>query len=184
MIKLILGIGIPGSGKTTVLKAFAEKYNYVYICTDDVRSGLNIASNDPLAATDNPVTISMWDTIRQRTKEALKQGKTVVVDATFTRLELRREFIALARENGAQKIQGVFLDTPSQIAWERTKQREREVPEHVFKKRVESITNDPPKTIDGFDAIFTIKQYENLLTAETATNREKQLAHKEFPALK
>lgn len=177
MIKLILGIGIPGSGKTTVLKAFAEKYNYEYICTDDVRSGLNIASNDPLAATDNPVTISIWNAIRERTKEALKQGKTVVVDATFTKLELRKQFINLAHENGAQKVQGVFLDTPNEIAWERTKHRDREVPEHVFKKRVKSITNDPPKVIDGFDAIFTIKEYENLFKAETK-NCEKKISYK------
>ena len=37
MKKLIMGIGIPGSEKTTVLKTFAEKYNYSYICPDDIR---------------------------------------------------------------------------------------------------------------------------------------------------
>ncbi len=178
MIKLILGIGIPGSGKTTILKAFAEKHNYTYICTDDVRSGLHIASTDPLAGSDNPVTISMWDVIRERTKEALKSGHTVVLDATFTRLRLRQEFIKLARENGAEKIQGIFLNTPSEISWERSKHRERQVPEYVFKERVESIKKDPPIIEDGFDAIFTIKQYENLLKVETNTEREKKLSCK------
>ena len=177
MIKLILGIGIPGSGKTTILKTFAQKHNYEYICTDDVRSGLNIASNDSLAASDNPVTISMWNAIRERTKEALKQGKTVVVDATFTKLELRKEFIDLARENGAEKVQGVFLDTPSEIAWQQSKQREREVPEHVFRERVKSITENPPKVIDGFDTIFTINEYKNQSKVETE-NREKKLSFK------
>ena len=177
MTKLIIGIGIPGSGKTTILKDFAKKYNYEYICTDDVRSGLNIASNDPLAATDNPVTISMWDAIRERTKVALGQGKTVVLDATFTKLELRKEFINIARENGASKVQGIFLDIPSKIAWERSIKRDREVPEHVFKARVASIEENPPKVSDGFDALFTVKEYENSFRAETP-DLEKKLAYK------
>jgi len=177
MKKLILGIGIPGSGKTTVLKAFAEKYNYKYICTDDVRSGLNIPSNSPIAGTDNNVTISMWNTIRELTKESLKEGKTVVVDATFTKLELRKEFINLARKSGAEKIQGIFLDTPSEIAWDRSRQRERKVPEHVFRERVASIEKDPPKIEDGFDAICTIKEYDDLIKIETENN-EKKLPYK------
>lgn len=179
MIKLILGIGIPGSGKTTILKVFAQKHNYEYICTDDVRSGLNIASNDPLAGSDNPVTISMWNVIRERTKEALKNGKTVVVDATFTNIELRKEFIELARKNGANKVQGVFLDIPSEVAWERTKQRDnREVPEHVFKERVKHVKDNPPQITDGFDSIFTIKEYEDIFKMENKIGDERKSPYK------
>jgi len=37
MKKVIMGIGIPGSGKTTILKEFADKNGYEYICPDDIR---------------------------------------------------------------------------------------------------------------------------------------------------
>lgn len=37
MIKVILGIGIPGSGKTMALRKIADDYNYGYICPDDLR---------------------------------------------------------------------------------------------------------------------------------------------------
>ena len=177
MRKLILGIGIPGSGKTTVLKAFAEEYNYEYISADEIRSDLNISIKNPLITSDNPLTISMWNEIRNRTREALSKGKTVVLDATFTKLELRQEFIKLARENGAEKIQGVFLDTPSEIAWERSEKRERRVPENLFKERVESIKKNPPMVEDGFDAVFTINEYENLFKIENK-DREKNLPYK------
>jgi predicted kinase len=46
MKKLILGIGIPGSGKTTVLKKLANDYNYSYICPDDIRFELTLDMSD------------------------------------------------------------------------------------------------------------------------------------------
>lgn len=40
MSKVIVGIGLPGSGKTTALKPFADKNSYIYICPDDIRAEL------------------------------------------------------------------------------------------------------------------------------------------------
>jgi predicted kinase len=42
MSKLILGIGLPGSGKTTALKPFAEKNGYIYISPGDIREELSV----------------------------------------------------------------------------------------------------------------------------------------------
>lgn len=172
MKKIILGIGIPGSGKTTVLKKFAEKYDYKYICADDVRSDLGIDHNDPLIASDNQLTLSIWDKIRKQVTQTLAEGKTVVLDATFASLELRREFIEIAHQNHVEKVQGVFLDTPSKIAWERSEKRDRKVPRHVFDKRLRDLKDNPPQTNDGFDAIFTINEYDNLFKTETSTAKK------------
>lgn len=177
MTKLILGIGIPGSGKTTALKAFAEKYEYEYICADDVRLELGVSPDNPLIASNNSLTYWIWNEIRDKMKNALKQSKTVVVDATFASLDLRKEFIELARENGAEKVQGVFLDTPSEIARERSDGRGRKIPEEVFNERVKKIKENPPSIKDGFDAVFTIKEYEDLFKAETI-NRERKMPYR------
>jgi dephospho-CoA kinase len=40
MAKIIIGIGVPGSGKTTALKPFAERNTYTYISPDDIRAEL------------------------------------------------------------------------------------------------------------------------------------------------
>ncbi len=79
-----MGIGIPGSGKTTIIKAFADRNNYTYICPDDIRTEL---TGDPRDQTKNK---EVWETARQRVSEAIHQGKTVVVDATFAHAEQRR----------------------------------------------------------------------------------------------
>lgn len=176
MAKLILGIGIPGAGKTTALKNFANKHNYAYISADEVRKSLNISPEDPRVASDNALTQNMWDEIRRLTATSLKGGKTVVLDATFARLDLRREFIELAKQNGAHKVQGVFVDTPTETAWERVTGREnghRKDDEHVitrdvFDKRVQDLKNDPPILEDGFDTVFTLDEYEKLHTSELA----------------
>lgn len=158
-IKFIMGIGIPGSGKTTLLRSFAARYGYEYISADEVRAELLIPANDPIASTDNPITINMWEVIRKKVEKSLRNGQTIVLDATFARKELRIEFIQLARKNGATKIQGVFVDTPAEVAWERGKNRERQISERVFKERVDSLKKDPPISGDGFDTIFTVKQF-------------------------
>lgn len=46
MQKVIIGSGIPGAGKTTILKKFAEKYGYTYISSDTIRTELTNDVND------------------------------------------------------------------------------------------------------------------------------------------
>lgn len=173
MIKLILGMGIPGSGKTTFLKDFAERYKYEYVCADDMRTEFGVSHRDPRVASENPLTYWIWDQIRDRVRALLKEGKTVVLDATFVSADLRREFISLAKKSGAEKVQGVFLDTPSQVAWERSEKRERKISEEVFNDRVKKLKDYPPALDDGFNAIFTIQDYENILKGEIAGHEKK-----------
>ena len=168
MKKVILAIGVPGSGKTTVLKNFAQNYHYAYLSADELRIEMNIAPNNPLISSDNPMTQGMWDEMRHRLAQYLKEGKTVVVDATFTRADLRQEFVELAKRNGAQKVQGVFVDTPSELAWERNEQRDRKAPREVFDKRVHDLRENPPSLEDGFDSVFRLDEYQKLLQTEVA----------------
>lgn len=155
--KLILGIGLPGAGKSTFLKNFAQMNKYEYICADNMREHLGVSHNDPLIATDNPKTFWIWDEIRKALVNSLNEGKITVLDATFARVDLRREFIKIARVNGASKIQGVFFDTPTRTAWERSQKRERELSEAVFSERVYQLQKHPPSITDGFDVILTIR---------------------------
>jgi predicted kinase len=164
MKKVIIGIGIPGSGKTTVLKEFANKYGYVYICPDDIR--LEMLGD----SADQSKNKEVWGEAHQKMRDHLAQDKTIVFDATFTRGTERRNFIDLARDSGAEKIQGIIFDTPLDIAKERNLNRERQVPEHAIQRMSNDLNAHRPSIEDGFDAVFTLNEYQELVAVESKGN--------------
>jgi predicted kinase len=171
MKKLIVGIGIPGSGKTTILKKIADKNGYVYISTDELRTEITGKPMDQSRQTE--VIAEMY----RRTAEGLKTN-SVVVDGTFTNSSHRQEFLEFARVNGAEKIQGVLADVPVEIAKERNLKRERVVREVVIDRKAAELQSEPPKLTDGFDAIFTVDEFQRLLSAEgEETRKEWQRPH-------
>jgi len=160
MKKVIMGIGLSGSGKTTVLRSFAEKYGYRYISTDNVRAEFNIQRGETS-------TVAVWDEIRSRVKEAVTAGETIVMDSTFVTGPDRRTFIEFMRECGVEKVQGVFLDTSAELAWERNSKREHKAPRDVFESRRKDLEAEPPHPGDGFDALFTLNALHEMTRAET-----------------
>lgn len=170
-----MGVGVPGSGKTTVLKEFSSRYGYSYISPDDIR--LEITGN----AADQTKNSEVWDEAYVRTKNELQSGKTVVFDATFVNPKQRRDFINFAKENGAEKVQGVFLDIPIEIAKERNENRERIVPEYAMDRMNESLRKFPPQIEDGFDGLFSLNEMGDLTDAEI--NYENNVISREFGRL-
>lgn len=160
MSKVIMSIGVPGSGKTTALKPFAEKNSYTYISPDDIRAEL---TGD---ASDQSRNREVWQEAHRRVQEALRGGKTVVFDATFAKDFERKSFIQFAREHGAEKVQGVFAAVPFEVARERNKARKRIVPEHAMDRMRAMLTENPPMTADGFDSVFAINELQKLERAE------------------
>lgn len=163
---------MPGSGKTTTLKPFAEANGYVYISPDDIRVEV---SGDASIQVDMR---QVWDLVHERTKDALMRGENVVVDATFVKDRERKEFIEFARENGATKVQGVFADVSYEVASERNKERERVVPEHAMERMNRFLVGNEPTVEDGFDSVFSINEFQELEKAEASI--EGKVVTKEF----
>lgn len=172
MIKLIIGIGIPGSGKTTVLKNFAEKNDYVYICPDDIRTELTGNSADQ---TKNK---EVWIEAKKRMVDKFQVGESIVFDATFTNPEQRKDFLSFASENGVEKIEGIFLDVSLETAKERNQNRERKVPDYAIEKMNMSLKDFPPEITDGFDLIFSLNENQEL--KEVKMSHEGEIVKKEF----
>jgi predicted kinase len=172
MGKLIVGVGIPGSGKTAIFKKFAAKHEYSYICPDDIREEL---TGD---ASDQSQNAAVWNKAKERLQEFLKENKTVVFDATFADPEQRKEFLTFAGENGAVNIQGVYVSVSLEIAKERNQKRERKVPEHVLERMKNEFQNSPPSTTDGFDSLFTLDENGELSAAEKIG--EENMLYREF----
>jgi len=161
MKKVIISIGIPGSGKTTAIKKFAKEYGYGYISPDDIR----IEMLGDIA--DQSKNKEVADEVRKRTKEFLDIGETVVVDTVFGSSKGRKDFLDFARESGAEKVQGVFFDVPAEVAKERNKNREdHQVPEAIIEKIAADFKESKPEIEEGFDGIFTVDEYQHLTEAE------------------
>jgi predicted kinase len=167
-----MGIGIPGSGKTTLLKKFSEDYGYSYICPDDIRLKL---TGDPRDQSKNK---EVWDEAYNLLKQYLMEGKTVVFDATFADVRARVNCIKLARQCGVEKVQGIYINSPIEIARERNLNRERVVPEHVLERMHKNLDSVPPDLQEDFDSIFTLDEYHKLMRAKL--KNEETTVIKEF----
>lgn len=164
-----MGIGIPASGKTTILREFAQKYGYDYIGLDDLRLEI-YGKIEYETSTENEDwkqrNKETWKEVKKRIQESLLNDNTVVLDATFSTKEKREEFLDFLRENGAEKVQGIYVDTPVDVAKERNEKRKRRVPEEIVNKIVNDFEKEPLKIEEGFDGIFTVDEYQNLVQAE------------------
>lgn len=156
MANIVMSIGIPGSGKTTILKPFAVKNNYAYISPDDIRAEL---TGD---ASDQSKNKEAWQEARRRVVVSLEGGKTVVFDATFAKDFERKNFIQFAREHGVEKVLGFFAEVPLEVAKERNNARVRVVPEHSIDRMHSMLKEHPPTVADGFDNVFHINELQEL----------------------
>jgi predicted kinase len=167
-MKALIGIGIPGSGKTTTLKKFAEKNGYIYICPDDIRAEL---SGDPSDQTRNK---EVWELTYKRAETAIQNGLTIVVDATFANPGQRKSFIEFLRKSGVNKIQGLYVDTPLEIAKERNQKRDRKVPDFVLDRMHASITENPPSLTDGLDSLIILDENQKLISTKIRNSKEEE----------
>ncbi len=175
MKKVIMGIGIPGSGKTTVLKEFACKNGYVYICPDDIRNNLTGNTEDQSKNRD------VWGEAYMKVKKSLAERDSVVFDATFTNQKQRKDFISFARQSGSEKIQGIYLDVDLEVAKKRNSLRERKVPESVLGRMNAGLKKFPPEIEDGFDLLVNLNEEQKLIDAELVY--ENNIIHKSFEKL-
>ena len=156
MRKVIISIGIQGSGKSTFLKPFAEHNNYVYLSPDAIRQEL---LGNPY---DQSKNAEVWDELRNRITKLMQEGVDIVVDSTFTNFEQRIAFISFLRKSGVAEIQGIFFDTPLEIARKRTLMRERQLRIDAIDEKAAEIKNSPPNILDGFDTFYTIDEFQKI----------------------
>lgn len=152
-MKVIVGIGVPGCGKTTYLKPLARVQGMTYLNADDIREEL---TGDPA---NHAREADVWRLMHERLEQALSE-KDVVVDATYTKRRDRRELIEHARAAGATEIVGYWFDTPLVECLKRNQARERVVPGPVIANMHRRLHLNPPSTEEGFTRIQIIKGQE------------------------
>jgi predicted kinase len=172
MTKFIATIGLPGSGKSSISRPFAEKNDYVYISSDAVRLEV---THDPY---DMSREMEVWDEIKRRIRENLEAQHTVVLDSTLTSEKVRSQILELARECGVQKIQGLYVDIPEEVSRERNAGREVVVPDEHITRMSKRLEEFPPELSEGFDSIIHLDEHGEI--TEVEMKREDREMRREF----
>jgi predicted kinase len=131
MKDILMSIGISGLGKSTFLKQQVAGKPHIYICPDDIREEL---TGD---ASDQSRNWQVWKLTYDRFEKALRadspESRTIVLDATFLNRKSREKVLNILRKRQAGDRLWIYeFPVNPQLAVERQKQRERQVPEHVI----------------------------------------------------
>lgn len=149
MTRLILLIGLPGSGKSFLARQLVAECPYrQLISTDAIRA--KIFGDESIQGP----WILVWQEVQRQFQQAVRVTSEAIYDATNAERSARREALALARKTGFQRLSGVWLDVPVDICLQRNRQRSRQVPDEVIWRMNKKLCSCPPTLADGFDELF------------------------------
>ncbi len=142
MKKLILLIGIPGSGKTTLAQKLVEK-NFKRICADDIRGEL---FGDAIIQGDSSQVFGIFF---ERLEKLLAEGADIVVDNTNLNSKQRQPILERATAAGYTDVQLWLLDVPLAVCLKRNAGRDRVVPEDIVTNYHNELNRIRPKRSEG-----------------------------------
>ncbi len=148
MKKLIIMVGVAGSGKTTIARDIFKRYDDVsLISSDEIRGRLGLGQDSPSHAKVFKEVNEIIETLM-----IIKQ-EVIIVDATNLKKYFRKNYIKLADKYGYEKITYVVkCDTEKCLA--NNERRGYTVPSDVIIRQ--SAYYEPPCVEEGWDEINEI----------------------------
>lgn len=151
--KLIIMVGLPGSGKTTKAIQFAKDNDFSYISRDFVRSliGLNFSKKE-LSVTKK-IFLGLIEA-------ALIRGDTVVADATHLNVGSRAPLIELGKKYGVELV-SIVMNTSYETCISRNSKRDEYsvVPGETIRKMANSLST--PTKSEGFTSVYSYNEGED-----------------------
>jgi predicted kinase len=142
--RVILAVGLPGSGKSTY---FANLGAHA-ISSDAIR--LQLADDE----SDQTIHARVFATMRYLLKQRIELGRLVTyIDATNLTRRDRRPFIRLAQKHECD-IEALFFDIPLEVCRARNSSRSRLVPNQVLDRMAAKLA--PPSVEEGFRVVTVI----------------------------
>ena len=146
--KLILLVGIPGSGKTTYAKNYIEQNaNTIHLSSDTIRKELYGDEN----IQGNPADV--FSIMQKRAVEVLNNGYNVLYDATNMTRKDRAGIIGVCPKFA--KIECHIIWAPIEVCIERDSKRERTVGKEVIDKMLKRF--QAPYYDEGIDEIVIVR---------------------------
>lgn len=143
MKKLIILIGVPGAGKTTLAMKIVEK-GFHCLNADTIREELY---GDAADQGDKEEVFSLFF---KRLEETFSEGKNVIIDNTNLNPKQRKPILDKADRFGYNDIQLWLLDIPLEVCLSRNRSRDRVVPEDIVANMyMELNRSGRPKRTEG-----------------------------------
>ena len=144
MMRIVVLVGLPGSGKSTYLAQLG-----VGALSSDAIRGL-LADDE----TDQTIHDRVFQTLRYLLWQRLAIGRPVTyIDATNLTVEERRPYIGIGKAYGCE-VEAVFFDLPLEVCRARNARRHRVVPEEAMAKMSAKLA--PPEVAEGFSRVTAI----------------------------
>ena len=128
-------MGRIGTGKSTLGEQLGDRFQLPVYATDRIRkelAGLPVGKLTPEPKRKKLYSHEMsektYRTLYEKSLSELKQGKSVVLDATFSRRDKREEAVALFRKHGFRYY---FIETETSEAVVKERLKAREERDHV-----------------------------------------------------
>ncbi|GAA2437575.1 AAA family ATPase [Actinomadura vinacea] len=158
-VGLILVGGLPGTGKTTLAGAIADRLGCTLLSSDRIRKELaGLAPDAPAtAAYGTGIYTSEWSRrtyaeLTRRARRLLGMGETVVLDASWTSKDHRDPITGLAHKQRAE-LHALRCEAPSAVTIERLRTRRHlmsDADKHIAEALAESAAPWPEAaTIDS-----------------------------------
>ena len=152
--KLIVMVGIPGSGKSTFAQNYikdASNMSTVWVSRDEVRYSL-ISGTDEYFAKEKDV----FKTFVKKINSALAEGKDVIADATHINAQSRKKLLSSITIPDIQ-IEACVMETSLQECLANNEKREgrARVPKEAILRMYRQF--EYPTFSEGFSSISTVK---------------------------
>lgn len=149
---VVLGVGIPGSGKSTFLRAVGAEFESNPIVVDDVRNRLSLDNNEDLFA-------RIHDKSTMLASGYVTRGGVALIDSTNCEAKYRQEQAALYREIGARTVGIVHFDVSPDLAIERDKQRKKKsrVGSQIIRAMHAELMKNPVEKSNHFDWVVHLR---------------------------
>ena len=144
MCKILVLVGLPGSGKSTYL----EEMGANAVSSDEIR---RLLADD---AADQRIHRRVFAVVRNLIRHRIEIGRPVTyVDATNLTRRERRQYIRLG-ELYRCDVEAVFFNVPLDICLERNRLRSRVVPEDAVREMARRLV--APTVAEGFTKVTVL----------------------------